>query len=493
MAGVFLALDAGTTSCRTLVFSHEGKLLGLSQKEFTQFFPQPGWVEHDADEIWEAQLFTLRESLIVSGVKASDVKALGITNQRETVVAWDAKSHKPLHRAIVWQDRRTADLCNVLRQEGLEPYIRQNTGLVADAYFSATKMHWLLNNITSVAVAADQETLRFGTIDSWLLWKLTQGRLHATDVSNASRTLLFNILKLDWDEVLLRRFNIKKLWLPQVRASIGYVGFVDETLLGHPVPIAGIAGDQQAALYGHGAWQPGAVKNTFGTGCFMLMNTGSEPVASRFGLLTTIAWQKDDKVTYALEGSVFVAGAAIQWLRDGLGILEKASDSEALALSVPDNGGVYLVPAFAGLGAPYWDMDARGLITGLTRGTTRAHLVRAALEAMAYQTYEILECMQKDAGYTLESLSVDGGATSNKFLLEFLAGLLGKPVRRPAMQEMTAFGVARMAAEGVGSPMSLDSLVEETLVLPDMRPEEARSLLQGWKKAVRRALTQGNH
>jgi glycerol kinase len=489
MAGCFLALDAGTTSCRTLVFSGEGKLLGLSQKEFTQHFPQPGWVEHDAEEIWEAQLFTFQDALSVAGLKASDVKALGITNQRETVVAWDAQSHKPLHRAIVWQDRRTADLCNALRREGLEPYIRQNTGLVADAYFSATKMHWLLQNVPAVAEAALNGTLRFGTIDCWLLWKLTQGRIYATDASNASRTLLFNILKLEWDEVLLRRFGIHISWLPEVRPSIGFLGFVNEDLLGHSIPIAAMAGDQQAALYGHRAWQPGAVKNTFGTGCFMLMNIGSEPVMSRFGMLTTIAWQKNHHVTYALEGSVFVAGAAIQWLRDGLGILEKASDSEAMALSVPDNGGVYLVPAFTGLGAPYWDMDARGLITGLTRGTTKAHLVRAALEAMAYQTYEILECMQKDASCALESLSVDGGATANTFLLEFLAGLLGKPVRRPAMQEMTAFGVARMAAEAMDSPIQEKTKTEETLILPKMTSETARSLLEGWRMAVTRTLS----
>lgn len=488
MAGCFLALDAGTTSCRTLVFSQEGKLLGLSQKEFTQHFPQPGWVEHDAEEIWETQFYTLQDALKVAGLNSSHVKALGITNQRETVVAWDAQSHQPLHRAIVWQDRRTADLCNALRHEGLEPYIRQNTGLVADAYFSGTKMYWLLQNVPAVVDAAQKGTLCFGTIDSWILWKLTQGRIYATDASNASRTLIFNILKRDWDEVLLRRFGIHKSWLPEVRPSIGFVGFVSEHLLNHPIPISGIAGDQQAALFGHGAWQPGAVKNTFGTGCFMLMNTGSEPVMSRFGLLTTIAWQKNHQVTYALEGSVFVAGAAIQWLRDGLGILEKASDSEALALSVPDNGGVYLVPAFAGLGAPYWDMDARGLITGLTRGTTKAHLVRAALEAMAYQTYEILECMQKDASRTLESLSVDGGATANTFLLEFLAGLLRKPVRRPAMQEMTAFGVARMAAEAIGSPIQVETRTEETLILPKMTSEMAQSLLEGWRLAVSRTL-----
>ncbi|MCX7650560.1 MAG: glycerol kinase GlpK [Flavobacteriales bacterium] len=487
MATCYLALDAGTTSCRTLVFSQDGRLAGMAQKELTQYFPQPGWVEHDPEEILDCQFSTLKEAIRSAGVEASHIAAAGITNQRETVVAWDGRTGRSLHKAIVWQDRRTVEICNALKSEGLEPYIRENTGLVADAYFSATKMHWLLHHAGAVSEAANRNTLRFGTVDAWLLWHLTRGQVYATDISNAARTLLFNLHTKDWDDVLLRRLGMQRAWLPEIIPSIGFSGFIHPDFLGRSIPITGVAGDQQAALFGHGATRPGMVKNTFGTGCFMLMNTGHRPVSSRFGLLTTVAWQKGADVTYALEGSVFIAGAAIQWLRDGLNLIKHAGESEVLARSVNDNGGVYMVPAFAGLGAPYWDMEARGLISGLTRGTTRAHIVRAALESMAYQTWDILDCMQKDAGFPLQDLSVDGGATANSFLMQFLAGLLQIPVKRPAMQEMTAFGAARMAAEGIHQTLPMQDNGLE-IFQPAMPASEAQQLLEGWRQAIRRTV-----
>lgn len=484
----FLGIDQGTTSCRSIVFSGTGRVLGVGQKEFTQHFPHPGWVEHDAQEIWECQLATMREALVAAGLAASDIQAVGITNQRETVVAWDGQNSAPLHHAIVWQDRRTADLCNALRQEGLESYIRETTGLVADAYFSGTKIHWLLHHSDRVRDAARNGRLRLGTIDSWLVWCMTAGACHVTDVSNASRTLLFDIHRLQWDRLLMQRMAVQPKWLPQVVPSSGFVGMLHADFLGRAIPITGLAGDQQAALYGHGAWEPGQAKNTFGTGCFMLMNTGTRPVPSRHGLLTTIAWQKGGVTTYALEGSVFIAGAAIQWLRDGLQILDHASQSEPLASSLADNDGVYFVPAFVGIGAPYWDMEARGLIMGLTRGTTRAHLVRAALESMAYQTWEVLECMSKDMGAPLTAISVDGGATTNDFLMQFLADILRIPVRRPLMQEMTAWGAVRLAAEAVGHTIYTAS-EGDTIFEARMDPQEAERLRTGWKQAVSRALS----
>ncbi|MCS6982194.1 MAG: glycerol kinase GlpK [Flavobacteriales bacterium] len=484
----FLGIDQGTTSCRSIVFSNTGRVLGVGQKEFTQHFPHPGWVEHDAQEIWECQLATMREALATAGLEASAIQAVGITNQRETVVAWDGHSGIPLEKAIVWQDRRTADLCHTLREEGLEPYIREKTGLVADAYFSGTKIHWLIHHSDRVRDAARSGRLRLGTIDSWLVWCMTAGAFHVTDVSNASRTLLFDINRLQWDPLLMQRMAVQPQWLPRVVPSSGFVGMLHADFLGKPIPITGLAGDQQAALYGHGAWEPGQAKNTFGTGCFLLMNTGTRPVPSRHGLLTTIAWQKGGVTNYALEGSVFIAGAALQWLRDGLQILDHASQSEALASSLKDNDGVYFVPAFVGMGAPYWDMEARGLITGITRGTTRAHLVRAALESMAYQTWEVLECMCKDRDAPLTAISVDGGATANNFLMQFLADILRIPVKRPLMQEMTAWGAVCLAAEAIGHSISTNS-DGESIFEPRLDLRKAERLKTEWKQAVSRALS----
>ena len=445
-----LALDQGTSSSRAIIFDQQGKALAKVQQEFRQLFPQPGWVEHDAHEIWRTQRDVAAQAIAQSGLSTAHIGALGITNQRETTVLWERKSGRPLANAIVWQDRRTAAFCDALKRDGHEPLFSSKTGLVLDAYFSATKLKWLLDNIPGARERAARGELAFGTIDSWLVWQLSGGKAHVTDVSNASRTLLFNIHTLDWDDELLRLLDIPRSVLPKVVASSGVVAHTDCEGLPRGVAIAGIAGDQQAALFGQACIEPGMAKNTYGTGCFMLMNTGTTAVASKNKLLTTIAWKIGDTTHYALEGSVFIAGAAIQWLRDGLGIIDTAVDIESLAASVADTGGVYFVPAFAGLGAPHWDQGARGVIVGLTRGTTRAHLARAALEAIAHQSADLLAAMTADAGIALKELRVDGGATVNNMLMQFQADLLNVPVVRPVITETTALGAAYLAGLAVG-------------------------------------------
>lgn len=445
-----LALDQGTTSSRAILFDRSGQPLSIAQKEFRQYYPQPGWVEHDAAEIWQTQLETARAVLEKQGISAAEVAAIGITNQRETAVLWDKRSGRPVCPAIVWQCRRTAPYCDSLKEQGLENMFREKTGLPIDAYFSATKIRWVLQNVPEAAKLAESGNLLFGTVDTWLIWNLTGGQVHATDYSNASRTMLFNIHTLEWDAEVLELLGIPESILPEVRPSSGLFGHSLPALFGAAIPIAGAAGDQQAALFGQACFSPGAAKNTYGTGCFLLMNTGGEPVSSQNGLITTIAWGLDGRVTYALEGSVFVAGAAIQWLRDGLGLISSAAETEGLCRSVADNCGVYLVPAFVGLGAPYWDPYARGVLTGLTRGANRAHIVRAAVESMAYQTCDVLRAMEQDAGIPLAELRADGGAAANAFLLQFQADITGVPVLRPSTLETTALGAAYLAGLAVG-------------------------------------------
>jgi len=486
-----LALDQGTTSSRAIVFDLGGKPLGVAQQEFTQHFPQPGWVEHDPLEIWQSQIQTAREAIQRAGVAPAEIAAVGITNQRETVVVWERATGKPVHRAIVWQDRRTAGLCEELKQHGYEAAFRQKTGLVLDPYFSGTKLKWLLDEVPGLRERAGKGELCFGTVDSWLIFNLTGGRVHATDVSNASRTLLFNLQTLEWDPHLLGVLGIPKAVLPQVRPSAGIYGHTVAELLGASIPIAGVAGDQQAALFGQACFEAGMAKNTYGTGCFLLMNTGPKPVASQRGLLTTVAWQLEGEgAEYALEGSVFIAGAVVQWLRDGLGIIQKSADVEALAASVPATDGVYLVPAFVGLGAPYWDAYARGTLVGLTRGTTKAHVARAALEAIAYQARDLVGAMEADAGLGLSELRVDGGATVNDLLMQFQADILGKAVLRPEVTETTALGAAYLAGIGVGA-LSKAEIAERWAVdkrfEPRMGEEERARLYAGWQKAVERA------
>ncbi len=485
-----LALDQGTTSSRSIVFDPQGKVVAVAQREFTQHYPQPGWVEHDAEEIWQTQLRTAKEALKKAGLKPQDVAAIGITNQRETTVAWDRRSGRPVARAIVWQDRRTAKFCDQLKARGHAQAITAKTGLVVDAYFSATKMRWLLQNVPEVKALAKSGDLALGTIDSWLLWKLTGGRVHATDVSNASRTMLYNIASCAWDKDLLKLMGVPASALPEVKPSSGVLG--ETTLLGGSIPIAGIAGDQQAALFGQVCTQPGMVKNTYGTGCFMLMHTGTKRITSKNNLLTTVAWQLGDRpVEYAVEGSIFIAGAVVQWLRDGLGIIKKSSEVEALATSVPDSGGVHVVPAFAGLGAPHWDQHARGLICGLTRGTTKAHIARAALEGIAYQVADILEAMQADSGVKLKELRVDGGASNNNLLMQFQADLLGVPVVRPVITETTALGAAYLAGLGVGlwkNPTEIGSQWKaEKSFKPGISKARRDHLRMGWCDALERA------
>ncbi|MDZ7265728.1 MAG: glycerol kinase GlpK [candidate division KSB1 bacterium] len=487
-----LALDQGTTSSRSIIFDQEGNMRAWSQQEFTQYYPQPGWVEHDPEEIWQTQLATARAALQKAGLSAKDIAAIGITNQRETTLLWERKTGKAVHPAIVWQDRRTAALCDEIRATKWRQEISRRTGLVADPYFSATKIKWLLDNVAGLRPRARQGELAFGTIDTWLLWKLTGGKVHATDCSNASRTLLFNIHECDWDRELLALFDIPAALLPKVRPSSGLFGLAAAEWLGAEIPIAGIAGDQQAALFGQTCFKPGMLKNTYGTGCFMLMQTGAQAFASQHGLLTTIAWQiGGGQVQYALEGSVFVAGAVVQWLRDELQIIKSASEIEHLAAQVKDNGGVYLVPAFAGLGSPYWDAGARGTIVGLTRGTNRGHLARAALEAIAYQSRDLAEAMQEDAGITLTELRVDGGAVGNDLLMQFQADIVPTPVVRPAVTETTALGAAYLAGLAVGCWRDLDDLSRhwraQTRFSPSMPEAERRQLYHNWRRAVGRA------
>ncbi|MFS0557527.1 glycerol kinase GlpK [Brevibacillus sp. 179-C9.3 HS] len=483
-----LSLDQGTTSSRAILFDKSGAIIGVAQKEFTQIYPKPGWVEHNAEEIWESQLEVLKAVLLDNHVKPEEIAGIGITNQRETTVVWDKHTGKPIHNAIVWQSRQSIDICNQLKEQGYEQTVREKTGLLIDAYFSGTKVKWMLDHVEGAREKAEKGDLLFGTIDTWLIWKLTNGHVHVTDYSNASRTLMFNIHTLAWDDELLNMLQIPKSMLPAVRPSSELYGYTDEKLFEFQIPIAGIAGDQQAALFGQACFAEGQAKNTYGTGCFMLMNTGEKAVASKNGLLTTIAWGVDGKVEYALEGSIFVAGAAIQWLRDGLKLIEKSSDSEKHALTVDSTDGVYMVPAFVGLGAPYWDMEARGAIFGLTRGTTENHLIRAALESLAYQTRDVLEAMEADSGIRLQKLAVDGGAVANNFLMQFQSDILNTEVERPRVNETTALGAAYLAGLAVGYWGSKEDIVNNKVVersfAPDMAEELRQELYTGWKQAV---------
>lgn len=488
-----LAFDQGTTSSRAILFDKEGHIVQTAQKELTQFYPKAGWVEHDAMEIWGAQSGVAREVLETAGVSTQDIAAIGITNQRETTVVWDRHTGKPIYNAIVWQCRRTASICDDLKGMGLEAYVRENTGLVLDAYFSGTKVKWLLDHVEGAREKAEKGDLLFGNIDTWLVWNLTRGKVHVTDYSNASRTMLYNIKDLKWDEKILEALDIPASMLPQVRPSSEVYGYTDEnTFGGSLIPIAGIAGDQQAALFGQACFSKGMAKNTYGTGCFVLMNTGERMVTSKNGLLTTIAWGLDGKVTYALEGSIFIAGAAIQWLRDELRLISDAADSEYYAQKVDDTNGVYVVPAFAGLGAPYWDMYARGAIVGLTRGANKNHIIRATLEAIAYQTRDVLEAMQEDSGIELSTLKVDGGATVNNFLMQFQADLLGTNVDRPKVTETTALGAAYLAGLAVGFWDSKDEIAKnwaiEKQFCSTIGEEKRGQLYKGWKKAVGRSM-----
>ncbi|MEO6435126.1 MAG: glycerol kinase GlpK [Tepidisphaeraceae bacterium] len=486
-----LALDQGTTSSRAIVFDEEGSIRAVAQKEFRQIYPRAGWVEHDPEEIWTSQLVVAREAMTKANLAGGDVAAIGITNQRETVVLWDRRTGKPVHNAIVWQDRRTSGFCDELKQAGHEKLIAEKTGLVIDAYFSGSKLRWLLDNVAGARAAAERGELAFGTVDSWLLWKLTGGATHATDVSNASRTMLFNIREGKWDEQLCEILGVPMNVLPQVRGSSEVVGYAQAELLGAKIPIAGVAGDQQSALFGQACFTRGLAKNTYGTGCFMLMNVGERPVASKHQLLTTVAWKLNDRTSYALEGSVFIGGAVVQWLRDGLGIIKSAAEIEQLAKTVPDSGGVYLVPAFAGLGAPHWDQYARGTITGLTRGTTAAHFARAALEGIAFQVADVLDVMKDDSGIPMTELRVDGGAAANDLLMQFQADLLGVPVVRPRVLETTALGAAYLAGLAVGVWKSTDELqshrVVERTFEPSMPADAVASRRKRWNEALRRA------
>ncbi len=487
-----LAFDQGTTSSRAILFNKNGEIVKTAQKEFTQIYPKAGWVEHDAMEIWGTQSGVAREVLETAGVNPQEIAAIGITNQRETTVVWDKITGKPVYNAIVWQCRRTADICDNMRDAGHEDYIRANTGLVVDAYFSGTKVKWILDNVEGAREKAENGDLLFGTIDTWVIWNLTRGKNHVTDYTNASRTMLFNIKDLKWDEKMMDILTVPASMLPEVKQSSEVYGYTDEnTFGGAQIPIAGIAGDQQAALFGQACFQEGMVKNTYGTGCFMLMNTGEKMVPSKNGLLTTIAWGLDGKVEYALEGSVFIAGASVQWLRDEMKLIDDAADSEYYATKVDDTNGVYVVPAFAGLGAPYWDMYARGTIVGLTRGANRNHLIRATLESIAYQTKDVITAMQEDSGIELSTLKVDGGATNNDFLMQFQSDILGCDVARPQVTETTALGAAYLAGLAVNFWDSKDQIVKNWAVdktfkneIPSVKRDE---LYSGWQKAIKRA------
>ena len=492
MANYILALDQGTTSSRAILFDHEAQIVAVAQQEFPQIYPQPGWVEHNPEAIWKAQLSVAQEVISKQGISASDIAAIGITNQRETTILWDRETGEPIYNAIVWQDRRTAAFCDQLKAEGFDKIIKEKTGLVTDAYFSGTKVAWILDNVPGAREKAEAGKLAFGTIDTFVVWRLTGGRLHITDVSNASRTMLYDIHKHWWSTTILKRLNIPNAILPQVVPSSMIYGETDPKLFGQAIRIAGIAGDQQAATFGQACYVPGLVKNTYGTGCFMLMNTGKKAIPSKNNLLTTVAWTVgENPMQYALEGSVFIAGAAIQWLRDELKLIENAAQSEALARSVEDTGGVYVVPAFVGLGAPYWDQYARGTIVGLTRGSGREAIVRATLEGIAYQTRDVLEAMRADSDLSLPALRVDGGAVRNNFLMQFQADILNVPVQRPAVTETTALGAAYLAGLAVGFWQSQIEIAEkwkiERTFEPTMTAERRESLYAGWKRAVERA------
>ena len=496
-----MALDAGTTSnrcilfnekgeiCSVALFNEKGEICSVAQKEFTQYFPKPGWVEHDANEIWSTQLGVAVVAMQKIGATAEDIAGIGITNQRETTIVWDKNTGEPVYHAIVWQCRRTSEYCDTLKEKGLQDTYRKKTGLIIDAYFSGTKLKWILDEVEGVRERAEKGELLFGTVESWLIWKLTKGAVHVTDYSNASRTMLYNIYDLKWDDDILEELNIPKCMLPEVKPSSCVYGMADSSFFGGEIPIAGAAGDQQAALFGQTCFKAGEAKNTYGTGCFMLMNTGEMPVVSKNDLVTTIAWGLDGKVYYALEGSIFVAGAAIQWLRDELHIIDTAPDSEYMATKVKDTNGCYVVPAFTGLGAPYWDQYARGTIVGITRGVNKYHIIRATLESLAYQTNDVLKAMQNDAGITLSSLKVDGGACANNFLMQFQADIIGAPVKRPICVETTAMGAAYLAGLAVGYWASKEEVVENWKISkifePNMSEERRKELVDGWDKAVK--------
>lgn len=492
MKNYILAFDAGTTSQRCLLFDKMGKIVSVAQREITQYYPHPGWVEHDASEIWATQIGVAIEAMQRINVSAEEIAAIGITNQRETTIVWDKNTGEPVMHAIVWQCRRTAEYCDGLKAQGVTEMIRKKTGLELDAYFSASKIHWILENVPGAREKAERGDLLFGTVDCWLIWKLTQGNCHVTDVSNASRTMLFNIHTMTWDDDLLKLFDIPKAMLPTVCPSSSVYGETELAFFGVPIPIAGVAGDQQAALFGQTCFSAGDVKNTYGTGCFMLMNTGNTPVLSQHGLVTTVAWKIGDKISYALEGSIFVAGAAVQWLRDELRVLDTAPQSEELATAVPDTNGCYVVPAFTGLGAPFWDPYARGTIVGLTRGVNRNHLVRATLESMAYQSLDVLNAMQEDAGLDFTALRVDGGAARNNFLMQFQSDMMQRPVYRPASIETTARGAAFLAGLAVGFWPDYEALyalqADDACFTPLMSVEKRDTLQRGWHRAVRCAM-----
>ncbi|MDK2785192.1 MAG: glycerol kinase [Bacillota bacterium] len=492
MAKYVLALDQGTTSSRAIVFDHDGNNVAMVNKEFPQIYPKPGWVEHNPMDIWNSQIEVAKAVIEKAGITAADIAAVGITNQRETTIVWDKATGEPVYNAIVWQCRRTAPICDELKAKGWAEKIREKTGLVVDAYFSGTKIKWILDNVPGVRAKAERGELLFGNVDTWLMWKLSGGKVHATDYSNASRTMLFNIHKLDWDDEILAELGIPRAMLPKPLPSSNVYGYTDKAVFGAEVPIAGDAGDQQAALFGQACYKPGMAKNTYGTGCFMLMNTGEKAVPSKSGLLTTIAWGINGRVEYALEGSIFITGAAVQWLRDELRVIDNSAESEEYARKVPDTGGVYLVPAFVGLGAPYWDMYARGTIVGITRGTKREHIIRATLESICYQTRDVLEAMTSDSGINLTALRVDGGAVANNFLMQFQADILGVPVHRPKVTETTALGAAYLAGLAVGFWASQDEIAANWQIdkefSPYMSPEQREKLYRGWKRAVERAL-----
>lgn len=488
---LILALDQGTTSSRAIVFNHDGEIVNVSQKSFEQIFPKPGWVEHDPNEIWSSQMSVTAEVIAKVGISGKEIAAIGITNQRETTIVWDRETSKPIYNAIVWQDRRTAKYCDTLKALGHGAIIKEKTGLVLDAYFSATKLKWILDNVEGAREKAEQGKLCFGTVDTWLIWKLTRGKMFMTDVSNASRTMMLNIHTLEWDQELLNLFDIPQSILPEIKQSSEVYGVTSTTLFSTKIPIAGVAGDQQAALFGQLCIEPGMVKNTYGTGCFMLMNTGEKPVYSKNNLLTTIAWKINGKTTYALEGSVFVGGAAVQWLRDGAKMIDAAHEIEELAASVPDNGGVYFVPALTGLGAPYWDQYARGAIIGLTRGTTNAHIARATLEGIAYQVYDLVKAMEADFEKKGTELRVDGGAVANNLLMQFQSDIFDFKVIRPKTLETTALGAAYLAGLAIGYWDSVDELQKQWTIdrefLPEMPSETVTKLVKNWDKAVGRA------
>lgn len=489
MSKYIMALDAGTTSNRCILFDKKGQVISVAQKEFTQYFPKPGWVEHDANEIWSSQLGVAVEAMAKIGATADDIAAIGITNQRETTIVWDKNTGEPVYHAIVWQCRRTSEYCDELKKKGLTDKFREKTGLIIDAYFSGTKLKWILDNVEGVRERAEKGELLFGTVETWLIWKLTKGKVHVTDYSNASRTMLFNIKELKWDDEILAELNIPKSMLPEVKQSSEIYGYCDSAFLGGEIPIAGAAGDQQAALFGQTCFKSGEAKNTYGTGCFMLMNTGETPVFSENGLVTTIAWGLDGKVNYALEGSIFVAGAAIQWLRDELKIIESATDSEYMANKVKDTNGCYVVPAFTGLGAPHWDQYARGTIVGITRGVNKYHIVRATLESLAYQVNDVLQAMKADSKIELEALKVDGGASQNNLLMQMQSDIIDAPVKRPVCVETTAMGAAYLAGLAVGYWKNKEEVIKnweiDKVFTPEISEEDRAKKIKGWNKAVK--------